>query len=293
MKWKESFHPYAIITIVFWSLAYVLTRLALRYFSAFPLGFLRYFIASCAFLILALFTRMKLPEKAHIKWFLASGASGFFLYMLAFNKGCETVSAATSSTVIATVPVITAVLARFIYHEKLSSLQWVAVGIEFSGVITLTLMKGALTLNHGLLWLFFAAILLSTYNLLQRKLTKFYSGINTTAYSIFAGTIMLSLFLPDSIREVREAPPIQLIYLVLLGVFSSAVAYAAWAQAFKKAEKASSVSNYMFITPLLTSLLGFLLANERPDIPTITGGMVILIGMLLFNIRKKPIKGML
>jgi hypothetical protein len=35
-----------MITIFFWSLAYVLTRIALRHYSALPLGFLRYFIAS-------------------------------------------------------------------------------------------------------------------------------------------------------------------------------------------------------------------------------------------------------
>ena len=58
MKLKDSFHPYAIITIFFWSLAYVLTRLTLQYFSAFSLGFLRYFIASCTLLIVAIITKM-------------------------------------------------------------------------------------------------------------------------------------------------------------------------------------------------------------------------------------------
>ena len=44
MKFKNSFHPYAMVTIVFWSLAYVLTRLTLQFFSAFSLGFLRYLV---------------------------------------------------------------------------------------------------------------------------------------------------------------------------------------------------------------------------------------------------------
>ncbi|MGI5935748.1 MAG: hypothetical protein ACOX7I_02935 [Oscillospiraceae bacterium] len=46
MNFKDSFHPYAAVTILFWSLAYVLTRLALNYFSPFSLGFLRYLLAS-------------------------------------------------------------------------------------------------------------------------------------------------------------------------------------------------------------------------------------------------------
>ena len=47
MKFKNSFHPYAMVTILFWSLAYVLTRLTLQYFSAFS-------------------SRKKMPTKADI-----------------------------------------------------------------------------------------------------------------------------------------------------------------------------------------------------------------------------------
>ncbi|MET0018058.1 EamA family transporter [Oscillibacter sp.] len=283
MKLINSFHPYAGLTILFWSLAYVLTRLTLQYFSAFSLGFLRYAVASCALLVIILTAKIKAPGKADLKWFLLSGFFGFFLYMIAFNKGCETVTAATSSVIIAIVPVITALLARFIYEEKLSGIQWAATAVEFSGVIVLTLLNHAFSLNSGVFWLLLAAVSLGVYNLLQRKLTKIYSGLQASAYSIFAGTVMLAVFLPASVREARGAPSFQLIYIVILGVFSSAVAYATWAQAFKKAKQTSSVSNYMFITPFLTTLLGFLLAGETPDLPTTAGGAVILTGVLIFN----------
>jgi len=53
MKWKDGFHPYAMVTILFWSLAYVSIRLALAYFSAFSLEFLRYLTASCVLMVVA------------------------------------------------------------------------------------------------------------------------------------------------------------------------------------------------------------------------------------------------
>lgn len=283
MKFRDSFHPYALLTILFWSLAYVLTRLALRYFSAFSLGFLRYFTASCALCVILSAAKIKAPEKTDGKWFLAAGFFGFFLYMIAFNQGCETVTAATGSVVIATVPAITALLARVIYREKLSVFQWTATGIELSGVIILTRMNHTLSVNRGLFWMFLAAAALSVYNLLQRKLTRTYSGLQASAYSIFTGTVLLALFLPDAVREAWSAPPIQWLLIAVLGIFSSAVAYATWAQAFKKAERTSLVSNYMFLTPLLTALLGLVLAGERPDRATMTGGAVILAGVLIFN----------
>lgn len=283
MKVKNDFHLYAMITILFWSLAYVLTKLALGYFSAFSLGFLRYFVASCTLLIVAMLTRMKLPHKRDLPLFILAGALGFFFYMIAFNLGQKTVTAATGSIVISTVPVLTALIARGFYKEKISYLQGVAIAIEFAGVAVLTLMNGVLSINIGLVWLLLAALALSLYNLLQRRLTKTYSALQTSTFSIFSGTILLAVFLPASIEEMANAPIIQWFYLAILGIFSSAIAYVSWSWAFAKAKKTSQVSNYMFITPFLTSVFGYILADEVPEPSTLIGGGIIILGFYLFN----------
>lgn len=287
MKLKNNFHIYAMITIIFWSLAYVLTRLSLQYFTPFSLGFLRYFVASCTLIIVWVVTRMKLPQRKDLPYFILAGALGFFFYMIAFNLGQKTVTASTGSIVIATVPLLTAFIARFVYREKMSLVQWVALIIEFAGVAVLTLMNGILSFNIGLVWLFLAALALSLYNLLQRRLTKKYTALQTSAFSIFFGTILLAVFLPVSVRQITYAPPIQWVYLVILGVFSSAIAYVSWSKAFAKAEKTSQVSNYMFVTPFLTSLFGFLMADEIPELSTLVGGGIILFGVFVFNFGEK------
>lgn len=290
MKIKDSFHTYAIITILFWSLANVLTRLSLNYFSAFSLGFFRYAIASFALLVFSVITKMEVPKKSDLKWFALAGLVGFSLYIIAFNKGCETVSSATSSVMLATVPVITSILARFIYKERMSVIKWAATAIEFFGVIVLTLMEGVFTFNPGLLWLIGAALLLSIYNLVQRKITKKYSGLQASTFGIFFGTLFLSAFLPSTVEQVKYAPPQAFVYVAVLGIFPSAIAYAAWSQAFKLAKNAASVSNYMFMTPFLASLMGYLLAGERPDSATLTGGSIILLGLFVFNFGERIMK---
>ncbi len=287
MKLKNNFHIYAMITIIFWSLAYVLTRLSLQYFTPFSLGFLRYFVASCTLIIVWVLTRMKLPQRKDLPYFMLAGALGFFFYMIAFNLGQKTVTASTGSIVIATVPLLTAFIARFVYKEKMSPVQWLALIIEFAGVAVLTLMNGILSFNIGLVWLFLAALALSLYNLLQRRLTKKYTALQTSAFSIFFGTILLAVFLPVSVSQITNAPPIQWVYLVILGVFSSAIAYVSWSKAFAKAEKTSQVSNYMFVTPFLTSLFGFLMADEIPELSTLVGGGIILFGVFVFNFGER------
>ena len=78
--------------------------------------------------------KIKIPDRADIKWFIIAGFFGFFFYMITFNIGSATVSASTCSLIIATAPVITTIFARIIYKEELKKIQYAAIIIEFIGV---------------------------------------------------------------------------------------------------------------------------------------------------------------
>ena len=282
MNWKQSYHPYALITVIFWALAYVFSRLAMVHFSPYPLGLLRYVVATIFLAFVVVIGKIRPPKIQDFPWFIACGAAGFFLYMLTFNRGTQLVPAATSSVVIATAPVMTAFLARIFFGEKLAPYQWGAIGIEFCGIIVLTWEDGGFQLNEGILWLLGAALALSTYNLLQRKVTKQYDAVTISSYSIFCGTAMLLIFAPQAVEELQSAPPGQYINLLVLGIFASALAYLSWAKAFAKAKNTASVSNYMFVTPFFTAVFGFVFAQEVPDGKTLLGGLIILCGVVLF-----------
>ena len=280
---KPLYQPYALATIFCWSLAFVFTRMTLSYFSAASLGFLRYLVASAALIVIAIVKKIKPPKPADWPLFFISGFFGFFLYMIVFNKGLSSVPASTASVVNATVPVVTALIAGVVYREKVRGFLWVAVVIELIGVAVLTVMSGGLTQSGGLVWLFLAALSLSTYNILQRKLTKKYTAMQASTYSIFAGTLMLAFFSPTAFRELAAAPAAQYIYVALLGVFPSAIAYVSWSVAFSKAERTSQVSNFTVLTLFFTSLLGILILGETPNAATLVGGGITLAGVLLFN----------
>ena len=283
MRLKDNYHPYAAVTILCWSMAFVFTRLALASFSVYSLGLLRYLIASAVLVVVAFSTRMKLPARKDWPMFLLAGATGFGLYMVVFNLGNSTVSAATGAVMLATTPILTALLARVFYGEKLKMLQYAAIGVSFSGVVVLTVLRGGFTAGGGIGLLLLAALLISIYNLLQRKLTQTYSALHATTIGIFLGTLMLLGFLPGMLREIAVAPPEAFFYVAILGVFSSVVAYIAWGKALQIAPNASSVSNYMFVTPFLTTLLGLWIAGEPLELSTAAGGLIIIAGLLLFR----------
>lgn len=283
MKLFRSFHPFAFTTIFCWSIAFVVTKLALLYFSPFGLAFARHVVASCALLVIAVILKMKPPAKKDLPLFVVAGSFGFFLYFIFFNQGQGMVTAATGSLIIATVPVITALLARFVYKEKLRAIQWAAMGIEFAGVALMSLMNGVVSLNFGVVWLICAAISVSSYNIVQRKLTKSYSAVQTAACSIFAGTCLLSIFSPAAVSEAAAAPAIAFVYLCIMGCFSSAIAYVTWAAAFARAKHTSDVTNYMFLGPFITVVLEFLFLGTLPDTATLAGGALVLTGVAIFN----------
>ncbi|MGM0214704.1 DMT family transporter [Enterococcus sp. AZ109] len=283
---KKSYHFYAMATILCWSISYVLSRYIMDEFSAYSISFLRYIVASIALIALAPIIKLKKIEKQDLGWILLTGTIGFFLYMIAFNKGLETVNATTGSVIIAMVPMISSILSNFIYHEKLTKPQWFASSLSFIGVLLITLLPGGFTINYGLLWFFGAAFCMSFYNLLSRKLVKKYQAIQVTTFSIFAGTILLSIFSFSAFRQVQQASGLAIFCIILMGVFSSAVAYVCWAKAFERAENVASVSNYMYLTPFFTSILGIIIIDEVPGWSTIIGGILVLTGLVLFNSKR-------
>lgn len=283
---KKSYHFYAMATILCWSISYVLSRYIMDEFSAYSISFLRYIVASIALIALAPIIKLKKIEKQDLGWILLTGTIGFFLYMIAFNKGLETVNATTGSVIIAMVPMISSILSNFIYQEKLTKPQWFASSLSFVGVLLITLLPGGFTINYGLLWFFGAAFCMSFYNLLSRKLVKKYQAIQVTTFSIFAGTILLSIFSVSAFRQVQQASGLAIFCIILMGVFSSAVAYVCWAKAFERAENVASVSNYMYLTPFFTSILGIIIIDEVPGWSTIIGGILVLTGLMLFNSKR-------
>lgn len=285
-KLFEGPHPYAFITILCWAPTYVFSHLAAPYFSPASLGALRYVLAAGILTCILAARRLPLPKAKDLPILALAAVFGFSLYMIVFNKGTSMVTAATSSVVIAMVPVITGILASLLFRERLKKLQWAAMVLQFAGVLVLVLTGNSFSLNEGVLWLLLCAVMLGLYNIIQRKFTREYPAFVISAVTIIFGGIELLWAMPAGIREFRAAPGIMRFYVIFMGIFSSAVAYVTWTTAFAKAEKTSEVANYMFITPLFATLLGFILNHEIPGIPTVIGGLLILSGAVLFNRNK-------
>lgn len=136
-----------------------------------------------------------------------------------------------------------------------------------------------------------AALAIGAYNVIQKAFARRYSPLRITAYSFTTATLMLAFSLPQAGRELLIAPMGQIALVIFLGLGPSAAAYLMWAKALSLADRAGAAANYMFLTPPLSFLLGYLVIGELPDLGTLVGGAVTLSGLLLFNLFTGRQKG--
>lgn len=276
-------HCCALCAVVLWSSAYVFTKVALASFTPATLAFLRCAVAALALLCVAA-RRAKGSCRAR-DWpvFLLSVVLGFSLYLWLFNTGQAGLTAATSCVLISTAPLITAVMAAALLHERLRPSGWLALALAFAGVLILMLWDGTLSLNDGIFWSLGAAVCISGYNLLQRRHAGRCGTLTLTAWSFACAALTLSPFAPEAVRRFCLAPWTHCCAVVFLGLFPSALAYLLWVKALSLAKSAGAAAAYMFLTPLFSLLLGYAVLAEVPGPGTFAGGAVILAGLALFQ----------
>lgn len=289
MNKRVKTNLFAFATIAIWASAFPLTKIAMLHFEPGVLGFLRCAIAAVVLLIIGKIKHIRLPQKkTDLLWFLLAGASGFGLYLLLFNMGIKTLTSATSSLVLALTPVLTAIAAAKMYQESIKPIGWCMIGLAFAGVVILLLWDGLFSVNGGLLWTLSAMVIFSGYNIISRRLSaQGYTPLEIAVYGVFSGTLILFFYLGPGIAELSSATLPQLLSLLYLGVFPSGLAYFFWGAALSLTERTSEVTNYMFVTPLLSALLGFLLLGEIPSAGTLIGGGVIIGSIVIFNLKGK------
>ena len=121
--------------------------------------------------------------------------------------------------------------------------------------------------------LLLAALSWSIYFALQKYYSSRYSPLTIVCYTIWAGTLLLGVYAPGLIAEVRAAPVRVNLAVLVLGIFPSALAYLLWAYVLAHTEVSRSVCVMYLVPPVAMLMAAVLLGN------TVSGG--VLIGMAI------------
>jgi len=251
----------AFIGIFFWATAFVITKVVLKEVDAMSLGVLRYFFASIIVIFILIKKKIPFPNLKDIPAFVFAGFSGYAGYIVLFNIATVLSSPSTLSVINALAPAITAIIAYFMFNEKIK-------------------------LIGGVLYMLLGCFLLSTYNISQRYLTKKYSSFSVSMYSLLIGGILLVIYSPHSIANIPNISSTSLILIIYMAIFPSIISYFFWTKAFELAKSTTEVTSFMFATPVIATILGMIILGDIPKLSTIIGGVIIISGMILFNKTK-------
>jgi drug/metabolite transporter (DMT)-like permease len=268
-------------TVLLWSSAFVAIRVALRDLDPVELTVGRLLVASAALAVVAPLLGVGRPARRDLVRIVIAGATGMTGYQLLLNTGEVRVPAGTASLLVATFPVLTAVLGGLVLGERLAADQWAGVAVAFTGagLIALTERDG-LGISPSALLVLGAAVCLAAYAVLQKPLLARVSPVAATCHATWAATVLalpLAGGLPAALGRVT-APGV--VALLWLGVGASAVGFVTWAVALRYLS-ASVAASSLYLGPPLTVLIAWGLLGERPVAVALTGGALCLVGVLL------------
>jgi drug/metabolite transporter (DMT)-like permease len=271
------------LIIFLWASAYVGIRIGLTAYSPGPLALLRYLVASICMLFiyrhqLKHFRRMSFKDFWQV---VVAGIFGFSIYNIALNYSEQTVTAGTASFILCQIPVIITLLTIIFRDEKFTQVGWLGTIISFFGILLISLAsKGGIHFNAGVGYCLVATAAGSIFSFWQKSLLQKTHPIEFTAISIWAGTAALMIYAPTLWHEIPAASYVATFSAIYNGIFPAALAYLLWSYVVAQMPMAKAAS-FLYLIPVATVFLGWLLLREIPLPLAIVGGMFALLGAFL------------
>lgn len=284
---KLSAKQAAFVAIFFWASAFVFTKVVLKYTDVNTLAVVRYFIAALILIFISFKKKIKFPALKDLPIFFIAGFFGYSGYFVIFNIAMQKISPSTASVINALSPAITAIIAYFLFKERIKLVGWISMFISFIGILVLTMWDGVLSVNVGIIYMLSACLCISLSNICQRGLAgKKYTSLEVIIYSMVIGALQLLMYSPKSLLKMFEMDVFAFMLIVYMAIFSSVISYLFWTRAFEICKTTTEVTSFMFVTPVLATVMGILILGDIPKLSTFIGGIIIIFGMVLFNKTK-------
>jgi drug/metabolite transporter (DMT)-like permease len=209
------------------------------------------------------------------------GLLGTFLYNLFLYLGIDTLEASQAFIINYLWPIMTVVFACIILKEKLTLRKFIAIILSFIGVIIVTANGNLLNIGKesiiGAIYCILAAVSYGLFSVLNKQ--KGYDKFVSMMLFYLVSFIISLIYIVIS-KEMVLVQLNQLIGLVWIGIFTSAIAFTSWALALEKGDTAK-ISNLAYMTPLLSLIWTALILKANLNIYSIIGLIVIVLGIFI------------
>ena len=291
---KLHIHIIALISMFFWGMSYVWSKVVFKEYS--PLTTI-YFRLLISFVVLFLFGyvtgQLKPIRKEDRMLFLGSAFLNPFLYFVGENYGLSLVPASLSAIIVATIPLFAPFAGWYFFREKLRPLNVAGLLISFGGLL-LIILNDDFRLNAnplGLLLLFLAVFSAVFYVVVLKKLTAKYNPVTIITWQNMIGSLyFLPFFLIIDGPVFVETKPgvLTVVSLFMLGIFASSVAYVLYTLVVKYLGVIKS-SLYTNLIPVFTVIFSFYVLGESFTLKKIAGMAIVIAGVVLSETGKAPV----
>ena len=281
---KKSY-IYAGISILLWSSTATITKLLLNSINSIQILLVSSFFAFIFLLIvniikdnLVQIKEYKINDYIQIT---GIGLLGTFLYNLFLYLGINRMQASQAFIINYLWPIMIVVFACIILKEKMTLNKAIAIVLSFIGVIIVTSNGNLLSIDNnsliGTLFCVLAAISYGLFSVLnkQKKYNKYLSMMLFYLVSFVVSLVYILFTKEWYIPQVN-----QLVGLIWIGIFTSAIAFTTWALSLEKGDTAK-ISNLAYITPFLSLIWTALILKENISIYAIAGLIVIILGIFI------------
>ena len=271
-----------LFTIILWGSAFPMIKIALNDFSAESLSAFRLILATIILLPFVIIKKLPTPELRDIPVIFILGFCGFVIYHTALNFGETLISAGISGILVSTTPIFSSALAYIFLKEHFSKWNWLSSLVAFIGISIISISKDDYTTINvlGVFIILLASFSESLYFTFQKKYIEKYGFIAFTLYTIMASSPFMLIFIPEIINDIHGATFTSIVSVLYLAIFPTIIPYVLLAYIVKSVG-VSDATMSLYLTPIVSLLLSYLLLDELPTTLAIIGGIITLIGVSL------------
>ena len=233
---------------------------------------------------------LELPSREDTLQMIWLGFLGITLHQWMQSSGLVTSDASTTAWIVSTTPVFMALLGWLFLKELLNWKS--AAGILLAGIgVLLVVSKGdfASMFNGsfgkpGDIIVLLSAPVWAIYSVMSNPVLKRQSATKVTFYTLFFGWLLSSVqfLISNKWSDFSQLTATGWTAVIYLGVFCSALAYIFYNDGMQ-ALTSSQVGAYLYLEPLVATLVSAVLLSEQIAIATVLGGGMILFGVWLVN----------
>ncbi len=260
---KFKIYGAIILAMVFWSVSFIWTKVAIESFRPVTLISLRLVIASVLLYLFAKFSGKFQKIRPHeFKWFVLLAFFEPFLYYLGETYGLTLVEPTPAAVIVSTIPLFAPVFAFLFLKEKIAISNVIGILISLVGVLLVVYQPraGFSASAFGVALLFLAVFSAICYSAILRKISTHYSIINVIFYQSIIGLVF---FIPtflitdySTIRQIKVTP--DAVYsLIMLAVLCSVLAFVFFAWVVRQVG-VTRTQVFVNLIPVFTALFSWL-----------------------------------